>query len=62
MVRWLTSAPVTPIDRSRQVGTGPYSSTTGTPLSTRYSTCLCRMTSPGDGSHVSVPMPCPRIV
>src|SRR5260221_3721981 len=43
----------------RQSGTPPYSSTTGDPLSTRYSACPWRITRPGDGSQVSVPPPCP---
>src|SRR5260370_5134333 len=44
---------------ARQSGTPPYSSPPGDPFSTRYSACPWRITRPGDGSHVSVPPPCP---
>src|SRR6266702_5494137 len=40
----------------------PYSSTTGDPLSTRYSACPWPITCPDFGSRVSVPPPCPRTV
>src|SRR5580692_4963427 len=46
----------------RQSGTLPYSSTTGDPLSTRYSACPWRIIRPGDGSQVSVPPPWPVTV
>ena len=59
---WVTSAPVSPSSRVRQAGTDPYNSTTGTPLSTWYSTWLSRMTCPADGSQVSVPSAGPRTV
>src|SRR5215475_1991470 len=56
---WDTSAPVSPSARFRHAGTVPYSSTTGLPLSTRYSTCPCLITRPVGGSQVSVPPPSP---
>src|SRR5580693_6916832 len=59
---WDTSWPVIPSPSARQSGTLPYSSTTGEPLPVWYSTCPWRITCPGGGSQVSVPLPRPVTV
>ena len=51
-----------PSASARHAGTAPYSSTTGLPLSTLYSTWPWPITCPADGSQVSVPPPCPVTV
>ena len=53
---WVTSAPVSPSSRVRQAGFDPYNSTTGTPLSTWYSTCPLSLASSEGGSPEREPV------